>query len=140
MNIIKKYMPGSRPDDVIETCKYFNDHGVKCSISFLPIEKHDLEKIHKDTQEYYRLLEIIEENKLDADVTIKLNQFGVYGSRQLAKETVSQITSCANDLKNFVWIDMEIKETVDNTIRIFKELHAQYPNTGLCLQAYLNRT
>lgn len=140
MNIIKKYLPGSRPEDTIKICRYFNGHGVKCSISFLPVEKHTLEKIHKDTEVYYRLLEVIEKNKLDADITIKLNQFGIYGSRQLAKYTASQITSYAKNLNNFVWIDMETKETVDNTIHIFKEIHAQYPSTGLCFQAYLKRT
>ena len=120
MNIIRKYVPGDKPEDTVGICKYFNGHGVKCSISFLPVEKHALEKIHSDTEEYYRLLEIIEKEKLDADITIKLNKFGIYGSRQLAKETATQIVNCAHDLKNFVWIDMEAKETVDDTILVFK--------------------
>jgi proline dehydrogenase len=54
--------------------------------------------------------------------------------------SVERVVKEAKRLENFVWIDMELPETVDTTLRLFEKLHKKYGNVGICMQAYLRRT
>lgn len=119
--------------------KKLNSNGISASLSYLPVIARSEIEIVKNVRMYESMLNIIKQEKLDSDVTLKLHQFGVYKSLKRAKTAIAKIVDKAVMLNNFVWIDQERKITVEAAIEIFEEVNNQ-GNTGLCLQAYLDRT
>jgi proline dehydrogenase len=117
-----------------------NEQGVKASLSFLPVRKDGPEEVKAEAGTYRAMLAAIREHGLDADITLKLHQFGIYTDPKLAEKTVTDIVGRARKAKTFVWIDMERPGTVDATLKLYDRLHHLHGNAGICLQAYLKRT
>jgi proline dehydrogenase len=46
----------------------------------------------------------------------------------------------AEDQSKTLWIDMEASKYAEATLEIYRSVLAEYPNAGICLQAYLHRT
>lgn len=129
-----------RLKDTLDSLKYFNARGVAASISYLPRIKNRPEEIAKEVEEYVKVLEIISEKNLNSDVTIKLQQFGILKKPALTLQSLTDLAAHAENLKKFIWIDMERSSTVTPTIEIFEKLNDRFGNVGICLQAYLRRT
>ncbi len=127
-------------EQTVPLIKKYNDQGIAVSASFLPVKKTDPIEIRKEVDKHIQTLQLISDNNLNSDITVKLHQFGIYGDKKLAEESIEEIVSFAAKHKNFVWIDMEQKQTVDGTIEIFNNMNKRYKNVGICLQAYLKRT
>lgn len=140
LNNFSKYWGGTNLKGALERVKEYNDQGIAVSLSYLPMTQEDQKGISHDIEEYEKMLDAITSQKLNCDVTIKLNQFGIYGSEKLAQDSIEPIIKKAQELGSFVWVDMEKDATVASTVNIYKNLHKKYTNMGLCLQAYLKRT
>jgi proline dehydrogenase len=65
---------------------------------------------------------------------------GILISRELCLENLRRIAGEAARLGLFVWFDMEGSALTQKTIEVFDALRQDYPDVGLCLQAYLVRT
>src|SRR5204862_7157499 len=46
----------------------------------------------------------------------------------------------AEQARSFLWIDMEESRYVDATLEVYRRAKTEWPNVGVCLQAYLRRT
>lgn len=137
--IFHKYGVG-RLDEAVSIIKQLNAKRIPGILAYFPLRKDNAKAVRSDIEEYHRLLDRIQKEKLDCEVALKLHQFGVYGSVSLAEKSVTDIVRYAHKKGLFVWIDMELCETADATINIFKRLHKKYRNVGICLQVYLKRT
>lgn len=118
----------------------YNEQGIFCSLSYLAVTHTSERRIKKEVNRYKEILKEIYENKLNSDVTVKMHQLGIYHDETIAFIAVEQIVIAAESYKNFVWIDMYLPDTVDVTLKIFRQLRKKYQNVGICLQAYLERT
>ncbi len=87
-----------------------------------------------------RVLDEISNHPLDANVSIKLTQFGMDISVQACRANVEQLVRRAKDRNGFVRIDMESSEYTDRTLRMVHDLHAQFETVGTVIQAYLRRS
>ena len=121
------------------TCD-FNKAGIACSITHLPTFARSTGDVVREMFQYGRILAAIADNKLSSDITVKLRPFGLHIDNALAFESVHRLVAGAAEQSTFVWLDMELPETVDATIDFFKRIRHEYPNCGICLQAYLDRT
>ena len=124
----------------LSTARDFNRHGVAASISYLPRIKNEQREIAQEVQEYTTVLEEISRNKLDSDLTVKLQQFGIFKDPRLTLDALEILAEQAKAHNNFIWIDMERSHTVEDTIKIFEQLDDEFGNVGICLQAYLRRS
>ena len=140
MHITNIYSPGSSLSKALRIVKRYNEKGISCSLSYLPIRKDKPSLINQDVATYHKMLNEISKHHLNSDVTLKLHPFGIYENYVLAKENVEKIVQEAKRLHKFVWIDMERTRTTDDTINMYIELRKKYNNVGICLQAYLKRT
>ncbi len=140
MSILKRITPHTVPA-ALEEVKRYNNDGIACSLSYLPILKSNPWSVDQEVNKYFEMLRTIDEEEADCDVTLKLHQLGVYNSATLVGESVEKIVAYAKSLNNFVWIDMERPDTVDITIELARQLYLTYPGSfGICQQAYLKRT
>jgi len=127
-------------DGLLPRIRELNSKNITCSISFFPKSGRTATDVKKNVEAYIKLLESIANEKLNANVTIKLNQLGIYFDKKLTRDSLMQIVEYSKNLNIFVWVDMEIKGTINDSLEIFQEIYQKYQNTGICLQTYLKRT
>jgi len=91
--------------------------------------------------QYLELLDRIERESLDANVSIKPTMLGLKIDEDLCAENVSTIVARAAEFGNFVRIDMEDHTCTDATLRLYRRIHDEHPRSvGVVLQSYLHRT
>jgi proline dehydrogenase len=65
---------------------------------------------------------------------------GLAIDKELAYQQILELVKRANEINNFVRIDMEDSPYTDLTIDVYKRIYEEYSNVGIVLQAYLKRT
>lgn len=140
LHTVSKYYGGVNLAGALKRVKDYNKRGLPMCLAFSPVTQHHIRGIARHQEEYLKALKAISQQRLDCQFTLKLNQFGIYHSPELALASVEPIVRRANDLANFVWIDMELPESVNDTLAVYHSLAAKYPLMGICLQSCLKRT
>ena len=139
--VARRYVAGDTLDDAAHTLRALNEEGAMGTVDILGEEVREPVKATAAVAEYLRLLERIEAEKLDANISIKPTMLGLKIDQTLCEENLLGIVERAAEFDNFVRIDMEDHTCTDNTIRLFRQMHEKYPSTvGVVLQSYLHRT
>ena len=136
----KKYISGKTLDDAVRVTKELNSKGIYATIDVLGEAITDEAEATAAKDEVLRVLDVIEKNKLKANVSIKPTQFGLAIDVNLARKLIKEIILKAEDYGNFVRIDMEDSPFTQKTIDLFKDMKKEHSNVGIVLQAYLRRT
>jgi proline dehydrogenase len=89
---------------------------------------------------YLAVFDRIAQERLDANVSLKLTQLGLDLSEDLCLELLEKIVAHATSQGNFVRIDMEGSAYTQRTVEIAKRVRAKYTGVGTVMQAYLYRT
>ncbi len=136
----KRYVAGDRLEKAVATVRELNDSGSMATLDVLGEEVLEPERARQFTGECIEVLETIEREGIDSNLSIKLTMFGLDFDESLAHENAERIVSRAKELGNFVRIDMEDATTTDATLRIYRDLHRRYGNVGCVFQSYMRRT
>jgi proline dehydrogenase len=137
---VKKFMPGETVEDAITTTRKLLENNIPATFTHLGENITTLEEAEENTKHYIALLDKINTEKLDIEISLKLTQIGFDLSFDKTFELFSQIAAKIKGNNNFVFIDIEDSSYVDKTIDFYKKIKRKYDNVGLCLQAYLCRT
>jgi proline dehydrogenase len=138
--VARRYVAGERLEDAVHTIHQLNHEGAMATVDVLGEEVRDRARAEAAVDEYLRLLEVIEAERLDSNVSIKPTMLGLKIDEELCSSLVTTIAGRARELNNFVRIDMEDSSCTDPTLRIYREVDAACGNVGAVLQAYLRRT
>ena len=139
--VARRYVAGDTLDDAVHTLRALNDEGAMGTVDILGEEVREPVKATAAVEEYLRLLDRIEYEKLDANISIKPTMLGLNIDQSLCEENLLRIVARAAQFNNFVRIDMEDHTCTDNTIRLFRQMHEKHPTSvGVVLQSYLHRT
>ena len=136
----RKYIAGESLEAAVELVKELNSKGIIATMDVLGEAISTKEEAVNAKDKAMQVLEIINKEKLDANLSIKPTQLGLAIDTELAFELVKELVSRAKELNNFVRIDMEDSPYTDATINLFKRIYEEYDNVGIVLQAYLKRT
>jgi len=136
----KRYVAGETLEHAVATVRELNGLGAMATLDVLGEEVSEAERAREFTEECVRVLEAIDREGVDSNLSIKPTMFGLEIDEGLCHENVERIVGRAKELGNFVRIDMEDATTTDATLRIYRDLHARYGNVGCVLQAYMRRT
>lgn len=136
----KKYISGDNLDDAMKAVRDLNDKGIKATIDVLGEDIRDISEAYESKDEYLEVLDRINTDKADSNVSIKLSQMGLKIDREKCLEIMTEIVKKAEALDNFVRIDMEDVTLTDDTLYVYNSLRKKFPNVGIVLQAYLRRT
>ncbi len=137
---LKRFMPGETPTDAINAARELLKHNIQTTFTHLGENINDLREAEISAQHYVDLIEIINNEKLDIEVSLKLTQIGFDLSFEKTLEFFKEIAQKAKECNNNVFIDIEDSSYVDKTIDFYKLIKEEYDNVGLCLQSYLYRT
>lgn len=137
----RRFVAGETLAEAIEAVRTLNDRGLLATLDHLGENTRNREEALRAAEEYLRVLDAIEEHKLQANVSLKLTQMGLDVEEDLCYENVRTIAQHARELGNFVRIDMESSAYTDRTLHLYERLRrAGYDNVGVVIQAYLYRS
>src|SRR5881396_2241126 len=130
---VRRFMPGETLDDALEAAGAF----AKQELGEQVTNRADAAEVR---DHYLGVLEKIQRRKLPAHVSVKLTHLGIDASREGCVQDVLKLAARADQARSVLWIDMEESRYVDVTLEVYRRAKAEWPNIGVCLQAYLYRT
>ncbi len=138
--ISSRYIAGEHVKDALRVIQKFNHEKFLATVDILGEHVSLREEATKIAEEYVHLLDSIEENSLDCNVSVKLTHLGLKLDYDFCKDNVRRIVSAAKAKNNFIRIDMEDSSCTDETLRMYRELRKDFDNVGIAIQSYLRRT
>ncbi|MCX7835483.1 MAG: proline dehydrogenase family protein [bacterium] len=139
--VAKRYIAGPRLEDAIRESKQQNSKGRQVTIDVLGEHIQDLTEADAAAEEYLRVLEAIQFEQLQGNVSVKPTQMGLGIDFQHAFHIYQKLLTSAREKNTFVRIDMEDSPYTDSTLELYRQLRASgFTNVGVVLQAYLRRT
>ncbi len=136
----KRYIAGEKLEDAVRVTKELNAKGIATTIDVLGEAVTSKRESEEAKKECLAVLDAINQNKLDANLSLKPTQVGLMMDSKFCYDQVSEILERAKSYNNFVRIDMEDSPTTTLTFELHNKLKEKYSNVGVVVQAYLKRT
>jgi proline dehydrogenase len=135
-----RYIAGETLADAVATVRHLNAQGKLATIDVLGEEITSVAAARSIAAQYVDVLDAIERERLDANISVKLTGFGLKVGYLVCKHNLERVVGSAGERGIFVRIDMEDSTTTDETLRLYRELRAAGSDVGVVLQASLKRT
>ena len=136
-----RYIAGPTLDDAVRVVQRLNAKGKLATVDVLGEEASSADEARAIAGQYLDALARFDEERLDANVSVKLTALGLGLDFDLCRENLEAVVVDAAARGRFVRIDMEDSSTTDRTLVLYRELRdAGHGNVGVVLQAYLRRT
>lgn len=135
-----RFVPGEDLPPAIDAIRACNKAGMTATLDHLGENVATREDAERARDSYLEMLNTIAGQGLDANVSLKLTQFGLDLGDDFCAEQLRTVTARADKLGSFVRVDMEGSAYTDRTLRIVHEARATTPAVGTVIQAYLYRS
>ncbi len=136
----RPYIAGEHMEDAIRVVRELMAEGACATIDVLGEEVKSPEKAKNALANYLEVLDVIQAEQLDANISIKLTQLGLKIDKEFCYQNIYTLVKAAKAHGNFVRIDMEDSTCTSDTLDIYRRLRQEFDNVGTVLQAYLRRT
>src|SRR5229473_2664563 len=138
--VAKRWIAGYSLDDGIKVAHDANNRKLRVILNRLGEHTPDENLIQSYTEEYLKLLDRIQAEKIDGTISVKPSQLGLAASPSLYFANLLQIVKKAEAYDEFVWIDMENSPYTEETLKTYREILPSHRQLGVCLQANMKRT
>jgi len=138
--LASRFIAGINIIDVIEVVKNLNGQGLNVTVDHLGENAVTVEDTIAATKEVITLLEAINNNEVQANVSIKLTQLGLNIDKDLCKSNLQKVIEQAQKMQNFIRIDMEDSSITQETLDMVKWINHSYSGVGTVIQSYLYRS
>ncbi len=136
-----RYIAGEHIEDARRVVQKLNSERMTATVDVLGENVTTKEEAALSSDAAVAVLRMIDDNKLDANLSIKLTQFGLNIDRDFCFQNVLRVMDTARKYGNFVRIDMEDSGVTTATLDIYERFRkAGFENTGVVIQAYLRRS
>lgn len=136
-----RYIAGEELDDAIRVVKMINSKKMMATMDVLGENVSNREESLTAVRECEAVLHSINENDLDANLSIKLTQFGLKIDDELCYSNVKRLLQIASGYNNFVRIDMEDSSTTSATLKLYERLRSDgFEKMGVVIQANMRRS
>lgn len=136
---VARFMPGETLDEALAAAVTLGAKKIGTVFTHLGENITDPAEAQRVTDHYLEVLDRIRQKGLRTEISVKLTQLGLDLSPDLCFENLRTIIVRA-PRESIVWIDMEASNYVDVTLDLYRRALGEFPNVGVCLQAYLYRT
>jgi len=137
---VRRFMPGETLDAALEAAGTFGKQDIGSVLTELGEQVTNRAEAAEVRDHYLGVLDKIQRRKLPAHISVKLTHLGLEASREGCVQDVLKLAARAEQARSFLWIDMEESRYVDATLEVYGRAKGEWPNVGVCLQAYLHRT
>ena len=137
-----RFVAGETIDEAVAAIRQINRDRCSASFDHLNESVANAAEAEGEVREYLRILEQIDQTKINSNISIKLTQFGLELDPELAYRNARTVVAEAARRGHFVRVDMESSAVTQVTIDIFKRLRSEFGlnDVGIVLQSYLRRT
>ncbi|MCL6097333.1 MAG: proline dehydrogenase family protein, partial [Bacteroidetes bacterium] len=122
----KRYIAGEKLEDAVRVTKELNAKGIATTIDVLGEAVTSKRESEEAKKECLAVLDAINQNKLDANLSLKPTQVGLMMDSKFCYDQVSEILERAKSYNNFVRIDMEDSPTTTLTFELHNKLKEKY--------------
>lgn len=136
---VSRFMPGETAEAALAAAETLASKNIATVFTHLGENVADREEARKVAEHYVQVIQQIHKLDVTAEVSVKLTQLGLDLSPDFCAENLNSIMQAENPSVT-VWVDMEASNYVDATLALYTQALKQFPNAGICLQAYLHRT
>jgi proline dehydrogenase len=136
----RRYIAGESLDDAVSAVHALNATGCMATLDVLGEFISTVGEADQTTQTYLDVLERIDREKIDANISIKPTGLGLLIDPERCHQNVRRLVERAAELGNFVRIDMEDSSCTQATLDLFTRLRSDFENIGVAIQSYLRRT
>src|ERR1700732_934540 len=136
---VSRFMPGEELSDALAAARRLQSKNIGSIFTRLGENIIDEAEARNVAGHYLEVLHSVREQQLDAEISVKPTQLGLDLSPELCYHNLKTIIE-QEDPRRVVWIDMEASNYVDATLQLYRRALGEFPNVGVCLQAYLHRT
>ncbi len=137
---VLRFVSGETLDDAIRAVREANSRGIRGTLDFLGENTLSREDALKSAREAITILERIEAEKVDCNISVKLTQLGLDLGTEFCFENLVGIVRKARERGIFVRVDMEDHHYTDRTIDIVLRAHREADSVGIVAQSCLYRT
>ncbi len=137
---VGRFMPGETMEDAIEAAGRLAAEGIPATFTYLGENVEDAADADGVAEHYLRLLDLIEERGIDAEVSVKPTHLGLDLDPEETFERLRHLAERSASRGKHLFLDMESIPYVDPTLAIYRRLREEFEDTGVCIQAYLHRT
>jgi proline dehydrogenase len=138
--LASRFVAGDTLSDALIATRRINAARISVTLDHLGENVSSLEEAAASRDEYLCALDEIRAAGLDANVSIKLSQFGIDLDESVCRANVERLVERAASYGSFVRVDMESSAYTERTLRLVADLHARYGSVGAVIQAYLFRS
>ncbi len=136
----RRFVAGEKLDDAIAAARACNEAGMMVSLDYLGENVAGEADARRACDAYLGIFDRIAQEKLDANVSLKLTQLGLDLSEELCQSLVESIVARAAGYGNVVRVDMEGLPYMHRTIELVKRVRARSAAIGVVIQSYLYRS
>ena len=136
---VSRFMPGEELSDALTAAHTLQTKNIASIFTHLGENIRDAAEARAVADHYLEVLRRVREQQLHAEISVKPTQLGLDLDFELCYQNLREIIA-AEVPPRIVWIDMEASTYVDATLQLYCRMLSEFPNVGLCLQAYLRRT
>ena len=130
---------GTNIEEMIESVRQLNAQGISATIDNLGEFVYEKEEALAAKQKILNVIEAINENRIDAHISLKPTQLGLDIDFEFCLKNVKEIVSKAQQYNIFVNFDMEDYDHLQPSFDLIDELSKEYNNIGTVIQAYFFR-
>ena len=137
-----RFVAGETLDTAVAAVRELNAKQISASLDLLGESVSTKEEAQQAADIAIRMLERIAADKLDANISVKLTQFGLDLDAALCIANTTRMLERARALNIFVRIDMESSAYTERTLELVEQsLYPKFPqHVGVVVQSYLYRT
>jgi len=135
-----RFVAGLHLEDALTAVAACNQAGLSATLDHLGENVVEEEDARAAAGSAIALLQALQEQRLDGNVSVKLTHLGLDLGVALARENLQAVAAQAAALDNFVRVDMEGSAYTSVTLDMVEELYRSGLPIGTVLQAYLHRS
>jgi proline dehydrogenase len=136
-----RYIAGEKLDDALHVVRSINSKKMMGTIDVLGENVETRDESLAAVRECEEVLHSIHESHVDANLSIKLTQFGLKMGEEFCYSNVKRLLTIASGHNNFVRIDMEDSSTTSDTVKLYERLRSEgFENLGVVIQANMRRS
>lgn len=138
--VARRFVAGESLDEAMAVARELNQRRISVSLDHLGENTNDAQEAATTADGYIGIIERIQREGADANISVKLTALGLDISESLCRDHLIRVLSAAQRYGMFVRVDMEGSAYTQRTIDLVTSLHPTYDNVGTVIQSALYRS
>jgi proline dehydrogenase len=135
-----RFIAGETLDDAIRAVRQANEQKMLGTLDLLGENTLSREDASRASQEVIGILDRIQAEKVNCNVSVKLTQLGLALDPEFCEQNLNRIVEHSGRRSNFIRVDMEDSPYTQQTLNMVVRTHRRLGNVGTVIQSYLYRS